>query len=146
MKLPPLTADELVPFLRDGLWIAKLATYKADGTIRMTPLGYAVEDGAIRFSTWAKSDAARNLRHDSRASVLIDTPEYPYQGVHYIGHAEVPAETLTPEQYGADFSRYVGGYAAGVEYYRMLTGLGLGDRVAIRFRAGSSVTWDFSKV
>ena len=72
MRLPPLTDEELVPFLQEGMWVAKIATYNPEGSVRMTPLSYAIEGGDILFSTWEGSAAARNLRRDPRASVLID--------------------------------------------------------------------------
>src|SRR3954469_13664121 len=87
MKLPPLTDQELTPFLEEGVWVAKLATLSRDGTMRITPLTYAIDDGDIIFSTWQDSDAVRNTRHDGTASVLIDKAEQPYAGVHYTGHA-----------------------------------------------------------
>ena len=34
MKLPPLTDEELKPFLEEGVWVAKLATINPDGMIR----------------------------------------------------------------------------------------------------------------
>jgi hypothetical protein len=58
----------------------------------------------------------------------------------------VEAEADTPERLGEKFGRYMGGCEQGVEYYRMLTGLGLGNRVSINFRPRTSVTWDFSKL
>ena len=62
MKLPPLTDDELTPFLRDGTWVATIATHNPDGTVRMTPLTYAVgADNDIIFTTWENSTAVRNL-------------------------------------------------------------------------------------
>ena len=94
MRLPPLTDQELTPFLRDGLWVAKIATNNPDGTVRMTPLTYGVgEDDEIIFSTWQNSAAVRNLQLDSRASVLIDKVDQPYSGVHYTGEAETDRRT-----------------------------------------------------
>jgi general stress protein 26 len=126
--------------------VAKLATTNADGTLRMTPLTYAVDDGDIIFSTWANSDAVRNLRRADTASVLIDKPEQPYAGVHYIGHAHVVSEEVTPEQYGNWFQRYVGDYHQAVESYKFLLGLGIGERVFLRFHPTKAVTWDFAKM
>lgn len=146
MKLPPLLEGELTAFLQHGTWIAKLATHKVNGAIRITPLGYAFVDGAILFSTWDRSDAAANLRRDPSASVLIDRPDPPYCGIHYVGTAEVAADSLGPQRYGELFGRYVGGSASGAEYYRQLAGLGLGDRVTIRFVPEAAVSWDFSKL
>ncbi len=147
MRLPPLTDQELTPFLHEGLWVAKLATYNADGTVRMTPLSYAMgEDDEIVFTTWQNSAAVRNLGRDLRASVLIDKVDQPYAGVHYTGHADTGPETLTPEEYAHLFGRYIGDLGQAAESYRILTGLGLGPRAFIRFRPVTTVTWDFGKI
>jgi hypothetical protein len=34
MTLAPLTDEELKPFLKQGVWVAKLATINTDGMIR----------------------------------------------------------------------------------------------------------------
>ena len=146
MLLPPLTEQELKPFLEDGLWVAKLATTNKDGTIRITPMTYAVDDGDIIFSTWENSDAVRNAHRAGPASVLIDKPDQPYAGVHYTGHACVLSDDITAEQYGEWFKRYVGDYNQAVESYKFLVGLGIGKRAFIRFRPTKAVTWDFAKI
>ena len=146
MKLPPLTDQELKPFLEEGLWVAKLATTNDDGTIRITPLTYAVDDGDIIFSTWKNSDAVRNTLRDGTASVLIDKTEQPYAGVHYIGQARVLGDDITAEQYGDWFQRYVDGHEQAVESYKFLVGLGIGERAFIRFHPTKTTTWDFAKI
>jgi len=147
MKLPPLTDEELRRFLQEGQWVAKLATYNEDGSIRMTPLTYAMgDDGDIIFSTWQNSDAVRNLHRDGRASVLIDKVDRPYAGVHYTGQAEAGAETCTPEEYGRRFGRYAGDADQAAEWFRNLTSMRLGERASIRFRPSSVITWDFGKI
>ena len=148
MRLPPLTDEELVPFLQDGMWVAKIATFNPEGSVRMTPMGYAVEGGDILLSTWESSAAARNLRRDPRASVLIDKANPPYAGVHYTGQAEVEPEVLTPEEYAQLFGRYSGDFAEAVEYYQTLASLALalGGRALIRFRPADRITWDFAKI
>jgi nitroimidazol reductase NimA-like FMN-containing flavoprotein (pyridoxamine 5'-phosphate oxidase superfamily) len=146
MKLPPLTDQELKPFLEEGVWVAKLATLNKDGTMRITPMTYAVDDGDIIFSTWQNSDAVRNTRRDGTASVLIDKVEHPYAGVHYTGRAEVLEDNITAEQYGKWFQRYIGDYGQAVESYRFLVGLGIGERAFIRFQPVRADTWDFAKI
>jgi PPOX class probable F420-dependent enzyme len=147
MRLPPLTDQELKPFLREGMRVAKLATHNEDGSIRITPLTYGIgEDGEIIFSTWQNSDAVRNLRRDGRASVLIDKVDQPYAGVHYTGQAETGPETCTAEEHAETFGRYVGDFDQAAESYRILTSLGLGERAFIRFRPDTVVTWDFGKI
>lgn len=146
MKLPPLTDQELKPFLEDGLWVAKLATTNDDGSIRITPLTYAVDGDDIVFSTWEDSAAVRNARRTTTASVLIDKPEQPYAGVHYTGDVRVVSEEVTAEQYGGWFQRYIGDYDQAVDSYRFLVGLGLGERAFLRFHPTKAVTWDFAKI
>jgi len=63
MKLPPLTDEELKPFLEEGVWVAKLATINPDGTIRITPLTYG---------GWSEAGQAGLLNQRERWSV--DTP------------------------------------------------------------------------
>jgi len=146
MQLPPLTDQELKPFLEEGLWVAKLATMNKDGTIRITPLTYAVDGADLIFSTWENSDAVRNARRAATASVLIDKSDQPYAGVHYTGDAQVVGNDITAEQYGEWFQRYIGDYDQAVESYRFLVGLGIGERAFIRFRPTKAVTWDFAKI
>jgi PPOX class probable F420-dependent enzyme len=147
MRLPPLTSEELTPFLTQGRWVATLATHNPDGSIRMTPLTYAVdEDSAIVFSTWHNSAAVRNVRRDGRVSVLIDKVDQPYAGVHYTGQAEAEPETYTPQEYARRFGRYVGDTDQAAQSDKILTSLGLGDRATIRFRPTTTVTWDFGKI
>jgi hypothetical protein len=147
MKLPPLTDQELTPFLREGQSVAKIATHNPDGTIRMTPLTYAAsEDQEIIFTTWQNSAAVRNLQHDRRASVLIDKVDPPYAGVHYIGEADTGPESLTPQEYARLFGRYIGDLEQAAQSYEVLNSLGLGKRFFIRFRPTTKLTWDFSKI
>ena len=147
VRLPPLTDEELTHFLREGLWVAKIATHNEDESIRITPLEYAVdEDGDIIFSTWENSDAVRNVHRDSRASVLIDRSDQPHAGVHYTGQAQTGPETTTPEEHAKLFGRYVGGLEAGARWYENVISLGLGQRAYIRFRPATMITWDFGKI
>ena len=146
MKLPPLTDQELKPVLEEGLWVAKLATTNGDGTIRITPLTYAVDEGDIIFSTWKNSDAVRNTLRGGAASVLIDKADQPYAGVHYTGQARVLDDDITAEQYGDWFQRYVGDREEAVESYKFLVGLGIGERAFIRFHPTKTLTWDFTKI
>jgi nitroimidazol reductase NimA-like FMN-containing flavoprotein (pyridoxamine 5'-phosphate oxidase superfamily) len=146
MKLPPLTDQELKPFLEEGLWVAKLATTNEDGTIRITPMTYAVEEGDIIFSTWKNSAAVRNALRGGTASVLIDKADQPYAGVHYTGQARVLDDDITPEQYGDWFQRYIGDHDQAVESYKFLVGLGIGERTFIRFHPTKTITWDFAKI
>ena len=127
--------------------VRRLFCDNPDGTVRMTPLTYAVgADNDIIFTTWENSAAIRNLQRDRRASVLIDKVDKPYSGVHYTGEAETGPEVLTPQEYAQLFGRYIGDLEQAAHSYEVLTGLGLGQRFFIRFRPNSTITWDFGKI
>lgn len=143
MRVPGLSNEELESFMR-GNWVAKLATNSRSGSIRMTPLCYAIEDGIILFSTWTSSAATVNLRGDARASVLIDDPNPPYKGIHYVGEAEVRTEESTPDELAQRFGRYSGSREEAVRFYSFIGTIG--ERVCIRFHPRKTVTWDLSKV
>ncbi len=143
MRVPGLSNEELEPFLQ-GNWVAKLATYNRNESIRMTPLHYAIDDGAILFTTWASGAATVNLRGDARASVLIDDPNPPYKGIHYVGEGEVQTEDWTPDELAQRFGRYSRSHEEAVQFYAFIGTIG--ERVRIRFRPGKTITWDLSKV
>lgn len=142
MELPAMSDQELESFLQEP-WVAKLATLNPDGSIQMTPLWFEKTDGGFRFNTWEKTDAAQNLQNDSRASLLIDSTEFPYRGVHYTGEAEVDNEASDAEEIAEMYERYRGDYETALEYANDLTSMG--KRVFIRFRPDEKVTWDFGK-
>ncbi len=142
MQLPGMSEEELGSFLQEP-WIAKLGTLNPDGSIQMTPLWFEKTNDVFRFNTWEDTDAARNLQRDSRASLLIDSTEFPYRGVHYTGEAEVDTKESDPEEIAEMYERYRGDYETALEYANELTSFG--KRVFIRFRPSEKVTWDFSK-
>ncbi len=137
-----LTEQERRSFL-EGTWVAKLATHHARGTVRITPLSYAVEDGTIVFYTWEDSEATKNLRLDGRASVLIDDPTPPFKGVHYVGTADVKPNDRTPDALADAFARY-SSRAEALGFYSFMETLG--DHVLITFSPDETITWDLGKV
>lgn len=143
MQVPGLNTEEQESLLR-GNWVAKLATYCKNGSIRITPLNYAVEDDTIHFSTWAASAATANLQNDTRASVLIDDPNPPYKGVHYVGEAKVQAEAASPDELAERFGRYSASPEEAAQFYSFIPSIG--KRVRITFHPNETVTWDLSKI
>ena len=57
--------------MKQGRWIAKLATQNQDQSMRITPLTYGMEGAEIVFSTWENGD-----RHAAR---VAGRPEYRVQ-------------------------------------------------------------------
>ena len=66
--------------------------------------------------------------------------------MHYTGEADAGPETLTPDEYAHLFGRYVGDLGQAAESYKILVGLGLGQRAFVRFHPLTRVTWDFAKI
>ena len=68
-----------------------------DGTIHATPVWYKYEHGEIIVATPPASRKARNIRRDSRVTLLIDISEggvgWP-KGVIVYGKAEVAPDTM----------------------------------------------------
>lgn len=94
MKVPDLSEDELDEFLK-GKWVAKIATTNRDGTIRITPIWFENHGSYILMNTFEKSGLVSNLKRNREASLLIDSFEWPYKGVHFTGEAEVESKAST---------------------------------------------------
>ena len=142
-QMPPLSDESLKEMLSQPL-VAKLATISSKGNPHISALWFEERNGDIFFNTWGTTRAARNLNNNSKASLLIDTPEMPHAGIHYSGTAVVEGPANDQESMGKMFARYMGGdVAAATEYAGQL--IGMGERIYIRFTPEKHVAWDFSQ-
>lgn len=139
-QMPPLSEEGLKELLAQPL-VAKLATTSAKGEVRITPLWFGADNGTILLNTWEDTAAVRNLKHNPRCSLLIDTTDFPYTGVHYQGTATVEGPENDTKGMARLFAPYRGGEDAATEYAGQL--IGWGKRVYIRFRPEHEVGWDF---
>jgi PPOX class probable F420-dependent enzyme len=92
-QLPAMTDDELVSFF-DQAEFARLGTVNEDGTIHIAPIFFKYDNGQILMATQDPSRKVRNIRRDSRVSVLIDTTEVPFKGALIYGTAELDYEDV----------------------------------------------------
>jgi PPOX class probable F420-dependent enzyme len=84
-----MSKDELVSFLSQGTFTAKLATVKDDGSPHVVPLWFVLDDeGNIIFGTETSSVKGKNILRDPRVSICVDYQEYPYSFVTIFGEAE----------------------------------------------------------
>lgn len=144
MPAPRLTSDAKEAFLT-ATNVAKVATHDEDGSIRIVPLWYRhMDDGTIELSTWMWTKTAQNVARDANITILIDTEEEPYKGIHMKGTAVFGQESADPEAFGRWFGRYKGGDEAGLEYAVQLIEMG-GPRVPIIFTPDRSYTWDYAQ-
>ena len=140
-QMPPLSDDGLKELLSKQV-VAKLATTSAKDEIRITPFWFEARDGIIIVSTWEETAAARQLKRNPRCSLLIDTTEYPYSGIHYWGTATVEGPANDSEGMGKMFARYMGGdVEAATQYANQL--ISWGKRVYIHFKPERNAAWDF---
>ncbi len=141
MKVPPLNDDDVQAMKRQPL-VAKIATVSKKGNIRITPIWSWPDGDAIVMNTFEDSRLVRNLRNNPTCSVLIDSKEWPYTGVHYNGSATVEGPENDVDGIAKAFAKYMNGdVAAATDYAKTL--IGWGKRVYVRFRPDRSVTWDF---
>lgn len=139
-EMPTISDDALKELLSKPL-VAKLATTSRTGTIRITPIWFGAENGTILMNTWEDTAAVKNLKRSPTCSLLIDTTDFPYTGVHYWGSATVEGPENDAEGMGKLFASYRGGQDVGTEYAKQL--IGWGKRVYIRFTPERSTGWDF---
>ncbi len=139
-EMPQLNDDALKELLSKPL-VAKLATTSRTGSVRITPMWFGAENGTILMNTFVDSAAVKNLKRNPTCSLLIDTTDFPYTGVHYWGSATVEGPENDAEGMGKLFASYRGGQDVGTEYAKQL--ISWGARVYIRFTPERSTGWDF---
>jgi hypothetical protein len=140
MQVPPLKDEDLQNLLRQPL-VAKLATTSRRGDIRISPVWFGTQDGTFVISTFEDSGLGKNLKRNRKCSLLIDSTQAPYIGVHYWGTATVEGPENDAAGIGHLFARYVGDVDSATAYARKL--IGWGKRVYVRFRPERHITWDF---
>jgi hypothetical protein len=140
VQVPPLNEKDLKDLLSQPL-IAKIATASRKGDLRITPIWFGDEVGSILMNTFEDSGLVKNLRRNPKCSLMVDSPEWPYIGVHYWGSATVEGPEDDVEGIAKLFAPYRGGLDEAREYAKTL--MSWGTRVYVRFRAQRSTTWDF---
>lgn len=123
-----------------------LATLGPTGAPHLVAMWYAVIDGQIWFETKAKSQKARNLQRDDRATVLIeDGASYDtLRGVSFEGRAVVVDDADALWRVGVSvWERYTGPYT---EEMKPFVELMLHKRVAVRLDVERTRSWDHRKL
>jgi PPOX class probable F420-dependent enzyme len=113
------------------------------------PMWYLVRDGEVWVWTYAKSQKVRNLERDPRATLLVETgTEYTeLRGIQIEAEAELIRDTERVVEFGKQLAIR---YTAGIESIEGDAAAALeaqaAKRVAIRFRAIRTATWDHRKL
>ena len=139
-----MSDDELRDFLQDQK-VMQCATVGPRGLPHMVPLWYVAEDIELTGWTYAKSQKARNLERDPRATIGIeDGVEYhELRGVMFECDVEIERDTDRVAEYGlALVERYGGGAEDMKELFRRQAA----KRVGLRFVPTRVVSWDHRKL
>jgi hypothetical protein len=75
-----MTKEEIDEFL-SGRWVARLATIGKEGYPHIAPLWYYWDGECVYFELTRSRQSCKNLRRDSRCSVVIDMDDRPLIGM-----------------------------------------------------------------
>jgi PPOX class probable F420-dependent enzyme len=142
-----MSDDELCSFLAEQM-VMQCATTGPGGRPHMVPLWFVADDGnELRGWTYAKSQKARNLERDPRATIGIeDGVQYQeLRGAMLECDVNLEREPGRVAEYGRElFTRYTGGELD--DETREMVENQAQKRVGLRFRPTRIVTWDHRKL
>lgn len=140
-----MTDDEITAYVERSR-NCTLATIGPSGQPHLVAMWYAVVDGQLWFETKAKSQKARNLLRDDRATVLIeDGATYDtLRGVSFEGRAVVVDDPDALWKVGVSvWERYTGPYT---DEMKPFVEMMLNKRVAVRLDIERTRSWDHRKL
>jgi PPOX class probable F420-dependent enzyme len=139
-----MTEEEIGAFL-DEQMVMQCATIGPRGVPHMVPLWFVRDGPTLRGWTYAKSQKARNLERDPRATLGIeDGVEYQeLRGVMFECDVALERDPERVAEYGLDLvDRYAGGAPEAKEAFRKQAS----KRVGVRFTPTRVVSWDHRKL
>ena len=142
-----MSDEEVRDFLAEKM-VMQCATNGPRGMPHMVALWFVAEDGRLRRWTYAKSQKARNLDRDPRATLgLEDGVQYhELRGAMLECDVELERDTERVADFGmALFERYAGGAELPPNTRDMVLQQAP-KRVGMRFVPTRIVTWDHSKL
>ena len=119
---------------------AILATYRRDGTVLLSPVWHAWEDGGFSVVTGADDVKVRHIQRDGRAAIVVADHEPPFRGIEVSG-------TPSIERDGRRALELMQGIAArylGEQQGRVYADTLDENMVIIRLVPGRLRTWDFA--
>jgi PPOX class probable F420-dependent enzyme len=142
-----MSDEELLSFLAEQK-IMQCVTIGPSGRPHLMPLWYLPNGTTLRGWTYAKSQKAKNLERDPRATISVDDGvEYQeLRGVMMECDVELIRDTPAIAEIGiALFERYGPGGELAPEVREMVLGQAE-KRVGLRFTPTRIVTWDHRKL
>lgn len=143
-----LSPDEQLELL-DSERVVIVSSHGPRGWPHSMPMWFTVRDGEVWIWTYAKSQKVKNLERDPRATLLIETGEeyVELRGVQIEAEAEIIRDPERVLDFGKDLTiRYSDGIDSiegdAAEAMRAQAA----KRVAIRFTAKRTASWDHRKL
>jgi PPOX class probable F420-dependent enzyme len=140
-----LSADEVGAFLAEKM-VMQCATNGPHGLPHMVPLWFVGDASELRGWTYAKSQKARNLERDPRATLgLEEGVQYDQlRGVMFECDVRMERDPAVVEQFGLElFERYAGELTGEI---RAMVAKQAQKRVGLAFLPTRTVTWDHRKL
>ena len=140
-----MSAEELGAFLEEKM-VMQCATVGPRGVPHMVPLWFVGDAAELRGWTYAKSQKARNLERDPRATLGIEdgVQYHELRGVMFECDVAVAREPEDVERFGLElFDRYAGELNDEV---RAMVAAQAPKRVGLTFVPTRVVTWDHRKL
>jgi general stress protein 26 len=141
-----MTEREATAFLQERR-VVVCGTLGVRGWPHLMPLWYVLRDGQVWAWTYAKSQKARNLERDDRATLQIETGDQ-YQelrGVMIEAHTVIHRKPAVVEQLGAEIFQRYGGQVLGEEFMEVVRAQAA-KRVALQFVPERVASWDHRKL
>jgi PPOX class probable F420-dependent enzyme len=145
IRLDP--AEQLV--LLEAERIVVVSSWGPRGWPHSMPLWYVPRAGEVWIYTYARSQKVINLERDPRATLLLETGhEYgELRGIEIQAEAEINRETEAVYELARELAiRYSGGSAAIDEEAAESLRAQAAKRVAVRFEAKRTASWDHRKL
>ncbi|HEX6493354.1 MAG TPA: TIGR03618 family F420-dependent PPOX class oxidoreductase [Candidatus Dormibacteraeota bacterium] len=143
-----MTPEEVLDFLA-GRYDAALATLGPDGYPHQASMWYVLDGDRVLMWTFRKSQKARNLTRDRRASLLVDAGEGygELRGVLIRGEVEVVEDVAEVTRIGLALAdRYGGRYGADAATTRTAHERQAPKRIGIVLDVRRVASWDFGRI
>ena len=140
-----MSDEEVRTFLADRM-VMQCATLGPNGRPHLVPLWFVAEGTELISWTYAKSQKAKNLERDPRATVGVEAgvQYHELRGVTFECDVEVEREPERVEAYGLRlFERYAGELSPEI---RAMVAQQAQKRIGMRFVPSRTVSWDHSKL
>ena len=140
-----MSAEEVRAFLGEQM-VMQCATNGPRGLPHMTPLWFVGDAAELRGWTYAKSQKARNLERDPRATLGIEdgVQYHELRGVMFECDVQVERDPVAVEKFGLElFGRYAGDLNDDI---RAMVANQAQKRVGLTFVPTRIVSWDHRKL